>query len=208
MSTVQIPVKVPWTRESWKKLLVRNVARNDTFVKFLADWEAALHRTPRPFQYFKDVLASMLLPGVPLEKCRANPKYEPALRSMENLPMTPELVGTILDHLCRHSCEESDYFTSPLQWFEVLTVACGFLESAVRTFSSEDRRCLEERIIVLRCISIGALMLAVNSHFGIAAGEGTRRPVPKPRYKRTRKSEALAGEQIPLAAQAGQWQCN
>ena len=127
--------------------------------------------------------------------------------------MTPELVGTILGHLCRHSCEESDYFTCPLRWFEVLTVVCGFSESAIMTFSSEDRRCLEENIVVLRCISIGALILAVNAHFGIAAGEmeGARRRVLKRKYKRerTRKSEAVAGEQIPiLAAQSGQWQCN
>lgn len=213
MSTVQIPVKVPWTRQAWKKLLVTDVFADTVFIEFWADWEAALRHSSRFLQSLEDLLVSMILPGVPLDKCRDNPSYRSALNFMGNRPMTAESVEMMLGHLCLRSCEESDYFTSPLQWFEALTVACSFSESVIRTFSAEDRGSLGQVTEVLRCVSIGALILAVNAHFGLATGEMRRtRRLARKRKKESkcaRKSEALAGELIPmLATQFGQWQCN
>jgi len=170
-NTAQIPVRIPWTPDAWKTMVVADIAGNDLFVNFWADWELTLCRSPRWHEYFEDVLVSMLLPGTPLDRCRRHPHYPQALSCVMSRPMTAELVGAMLSHLCECNCDESGYFTSPLQWFETLTVVCGFSEWAIKKFSANEQKELGDLIQVLRCTSLGALILALNAHFGVTTSQ-------------------------------------
>jgi hypothetical protein len=170
-NAVPIPVKVPWTPEVWKKSRLIDIAANDLLVEFWADWERTLCASPRCRKYFNDLVASMLLPGTPLDRCRRNPQYSLALSIVMSQPMTADLVGALLDHLRECSLKQSGYFTSPLQWFEALTVACNFSEYAIENFSAKDQKELGNLIQRLRHTSLGALLLALNVHFGVATAE-------------------------------------
>jgi hypothetical protein len=170
-NTVQIPVKVPWTPEVWKTTRVKDIAANDLLVEFLADWELSLHRSPHWRENFYDLLVSMLLPGTPLDRCRCNPLYPPALSFVMSRPMTAELVGALLEHLWKRSLRKSGYFASPLQWFEALTIACSFSEWAIKAFPAQDQKELGELIQTLRQASLGVLILALNVHFGAATAQ-------------------------------------
>ena len=101
----------------------------------------------------------------------AIPRYSLALSIVMSQPMTADLVGALLDHLRECSLKQSGYFTSPLQWFEALTVACNFSEYAIKNFSAKDQKELGNLIQRLRHTSLGALLLALNVHFGVAAAE-------------------------------------